>query len=228
MFKPNNHPLNWYQYEVSGSIELLTAYVVDIERQIAVGIAGYEAHAEQVVSDEEHGPEGGNIVEVYKGLDDRGWHLPEIFNVYFPNLQRRSALITLYSFFEHEIDKLCDRLQKQEKLRARFADMAGTGIKRSASYLEKVVGIDAGQGSPTWGAIKEIQQIRNLVVHADGRLVDDAKARKKTEDAIVAKSRFLEGGDEVLFKDGYLSYTLGTFDTYFKLIELGLKAKFKA
>lgn len=64
----------------------------------------------------------------------------------------------------------------------RFADMAGTGIKRSVSYLEKVVGIGACQGSPTWVAIKEIQQIRNLVAHADGRLVDDTKARKKTED----------------------------------------------
>lgn len=228
MFKPNNHPLNWYQYEVSGSIELLTAYVADIERQIAVGIADYEASAKQVVIDEENGPEGAYIVEIYKDLDDRGWHLPEIFGVYFPNLQRRSALITVYSFFEHEIDKLCDLLRKQEKLRARFADMAGTGIKRSVSYLEKVVGIDAGQGSPTWVAIKEIQQIRNLVVHVDGRLVDDAKARKKTEDAIVAKSLFLEGGDEVLFKDGYLSYALGTFDAYFKLLELNLKARYKA
>lgn len=225
---PNNHPLNWYQYEVSGSVELLTAYVADIERQVVMGIADYEANAEQVVIDEEHGPEAVRIIEVYKDLDDEGWHLPEIFGVYFPNLQRRSALITLYSFFEHEIDKLCDRLQKQEKLRARFADMAGTGIKRSAAYLEKVVGIDAGQGSLTWVEIREIQQIRNLVVHADGRLVDDAKVRKKAEDAIVAKSPFLEGGDEVIFKDGYLSYTLRTFDAYFKLLEVALKARYRA
>lgn len=228
MFTPYNHPLNWYQYEVLSSVELLTAYVADIERQVAAGIADYEANAEKVVIDEEHGQDAVRIVEVYKDLDNEGWHLPEIFVVYFPNLQRRSALITLCSFFEHEIDKLCDRLQKQENLLVRFVDMAGKGVKRSAVYLEKVVGIDAGQDSPTWVAIKEIQKIRNLVVHANGRLVDHAKTRKKAEDAIVAKSPFLEGSTEVLLKDGYLSYALRTCDAYFKLLDQGIQARYSA
>jgi hypothetical protein len=55
MFKPTNQPpthsLNRYQYEVSGSIELLTAYVADIERQIAMGIADYEANTGQIGTD---------------------------------------------------------------------------------------------------------------------------------------------------------------------------------
>lgn len=228
LYRPNDHPLNWYQHEMSGSVELLDAYVTDIERQVAKGIADYKANAKQIVVDEHLGDEAVRIVEVHNGLDDGTWHLPEIFEVYFPNLQRRSALITLYSFFEHELDKLCERLRKHENLKVKVTDMADTSVKRSVTYLGKVVGVDGNQQSHIWSEIQDIRQIRNLVVHSDGRLFDDAGTKKKKEDAIIAKTPLLDGMDEVLLKEGYLAYVLKTIDQYFKLIEKSIKAKYGA
>lgn len=226
--RPHNHPLDWYQYEMSGSVELLNAYVMDIERQVAKGIADYKANAKRIVVDEHLGDEVVRIVEVHNGLDDQTWHLPEIFEVYFPNLQRRSALITLYSFFEHELDKLCERFRKHENLKVKVTDMAGTGVKRSVTYLEKVVGIEGIQQSHIWSGIQDIRKIRNLFVHSDGRLLDDAGTRKIAEDAIIAKTPLIEGPDEVLIKEGYLRSVLETFEQYFKLIEKSIKTKYGA
>lgn len=226
LYRPNNHPLNWYQYEMSSSVELLDAYVTDIERQVAKCIADYTTNVKHVVVDEHLGDEAVRIVRVHNGLDDETWHLPEIFEIYFPNLQRRSALITLYSFFEHELDKLCERLRKHENIKVRIADMANTGVKRSVTYLEKVVGVEGNQQSPIWSSIQDVRKIRNLVVHADGRLLDDAGIRKKTEDAIIAKTPLLGGTNEVQLKEGYLAHVLETIDQYFKLVEKSIKAKY--
>ena len=95
----HTHPTNWYLYMVSGSLELLTAYVQDIEQQVAKGIEDYKLNAKVEVLGEEREDEAVQVIETHKGLDDQGWSLGEIFGTYFPNLQRRSALITLYSFF---------------------------------------------------------------------------------------------------------------------------------
>ncbi|MES2415203.1 MAG: hypothetical protein V4614_15465 [Pseudomonadota bacterium] len=222
LYTPRNVPLNWYRFDASGSVELLAAYVEDIETQVAKGIAEYKANTNTTVVknfDED------SVVGLHKGLDDGTWHFPEVFEVYFPNLQRRSALITLYSFFEHELDKLCDLIRKQDKLLAKVTDMTDTGVKRSALYLSKLGGIDPGLNTHHWEKIQNIKHIRNLVVHADGRL-EDGEVRKKKEDAIIEKSPLLEGGREVIIKDGYLLEVLKTFDDYFKFLDANLSAKY--
>lgn len=226
VFRPYTHPLNWYQHEITGSIELLNSYVRDVEQQIAKGIADYKSNAKKIIVDEQFGAESGRIVEVHNGLDDGTWDLSEIFEVYFPNLQRRSALITLYSFFENELDKLCERLRKYDELNVKVTDMADTGVKRSATYLAKVVGIDSNQQSHIWSEIQDIRRIRNLVVHSDGRLFDAAGNRKKKEEEIAAKAPLLSGTGEVLLKEGYLVYVLNRIDQYFKLIEKSINTHY--
>ena len=95
----------------------------------------------------EHEDEPAKIITVHKELDDDTWNLKSVFEEYFPSLQRRSALVTLFSFFEHELDALCKRIQLQENSRLALADMAGKGIHRSTTYLSKVCDIAAGKGN---------------------------------------------------------------------------------
>src|ERR1039458_6828319 len=104
---PKRVVLNWYRYDVSFSAELIGSFVDGIEKQAAESFDNYER---------------GNKIEVvehyarsvHQGLNDETWDLPTIFREYFPNLQRRSALLTVYSYFEHELNKLC-RLYESEK-----------------------------------------------------------------------------------------------------------------
>lgn len=213
---------------MSNSIELLSAYVQDIEMQVLRSIEEYKKNTTKAIIESHIPDEPPRVVALHKGLDDETWHFPEVFEVYFPSLQRRSALITLYSFFENELEKLCERIRTQEKLRVKVTDMTDSGVKRSVLFLDKAAGINTGLDSNAWELIQDIKRIRNLVVHADGRLLDDRGERKKKESAIVEKDPLLEGDEEVLLRDGYLAEVLKAFDEYFNIIDKGIAAKYSS
>ena len=60
---------------------------------------------------------------------------------HFPNLQRQSALVTLFSFVEYELDGLCELFQKELGSRVELSDLKGSGIDRAILYLERVAGL---------------------------------------------------------------------------------------
>lgn len=228
LFHPNAHPLNWYQYEIAGTVELLAAYVNDIEAQVAKGISDFKANAEQVVVEPEHQEDSGRVVTVHKGLDDGTWHLESVFEDYFPSLQRKSALITLYSFFEHELEKLCSLIKTYEKLKLDSSDLGEKGILRSTTYLLKVAQIDGIRNSAEWNEIRNIQTIRNLLVHADGKLARNGDGGPAKLVEYIVKSEFLRGKTEIEIQHGYLAHCLGMFNVYFGQVHAALYRKYVA
>ena len=181
-----------------------------------------------MVVDSHLGEEAEQAIKVHKGLGDDTWDLESVFEGYFPNLQRRSALITLFAFFEHELEELCHLLQKQEAYSLDLSEVQGRGVRRASTYLEKVAGVDPKRSSAEWAEIQSIQSIRNLIVHKEGKLVDAKNKRSMAESDYVKRSPLLDGDNEVLLKAGYLAHVLATFDGYFKLVEHGIKAKYHA
>lgn len=228
LFRPLDHPLNWYEHDVRGSIELLGSYVADIEVQVDKSIANFHVNADEIGVEGTHPDEPPQFVKVHQGLDDTTWDLREIFGEYFPNLQRRSALITLFSFLEYELNKLCTLLQRTENYNVSFRDIAGAGIERAKTYLLKVASLDVDPAAAAWNEIKNIQALRNLVVHADGRLSSHDGQERSRVVRYVASSALLKGTTEVLLQAGYLKHTLDTFDAYFKLVHLAIKRRYGA
>lgn len=221
---PKRVPLNWYRYDVQFSIELLREYIQGVEQQVTFTIDNFHNREKeiQVFEDAEEGY--ADAVECYRGLDDSTWDLNGIFTAYFPNLQRRSGLITLYSFLEHELDELCELFIQDENIKVSLNDIRGAGIERATLFLEKIVGLQIDKNSALWQEIKNIQKVRNLIVHNNAKLHD--RAGKKRDDVIkyVRDSSFLSGENEINFLDGYLSHVLETFNRQFqeisKLIEV--------
>lgn len=56
--------------------------------------------------------------------------IEDLFKEHFPNLNRRSALITLFGFLEHELGKLCVKLKVNLNLAIDLKDIQGKGIER--------------------------------------------------------------------------------------------------
>lgn len=226
LFRPLDHPLNWYEYDVRGSIELLECYVTDIEAQVEKGMANFEAQVEEVVIEGNHPDEPPRFVNVHQGLDDGTWDLQAIFREYFPNLQRRSALITLFSFFEHELNKVCSLLQATERYNVSLRDINGAGIERAKTYLCKVGSLEIDPAAPAWNEVKNVQALRNLFVHADGRL----RNRDGQENTVVARyveaSPLLDGTTEALLRTGYLKHVLDSFNTYFVLVDQAIRRRY--
>jgi hypothetical protein len=228
--RPYSHPLNWCPHEVAGSVNLLSAYVQDIEAQVCKGIRDYQTNAETEVVEPEHPDDHGRIITHHRGLDDETWNLKSIFEEYFPNLQRRSALITLFSFFEHELDKLCKRVQVQSDYKLDLADIREQGILRSTTYLIKVAGMDGIRSPVEWQEIRQIQSVRNQIVHSDGKLPEPSDGRRAKLAEYVAASKHLSvtSDDEIAILSGYLSHCLAVFESYFKQIHASLQRKYEA
>ncbi len=231
-------PRGWYG-NVIFEIRLLYGYVESVEHQIDESINRLHRAKQTEIIEYEDG--SASIITSYHGIDDFTYHLDTIFKEYFPNLQRRSALITLFSFFEHQLDDLCIRFSNIGKVAVKFDvfQCKDTGIDRSTKYIKEVVGLTLDHGRGPWNEIKNIQSIRNILVHNDGKLKDEDKDKDKVtkKDKVNEATKkyackhgllsLLPGecegtyeiGEEIKINEAYLPHVISTFAHYFKEID---------
>ena len=219
LYTPKKIPLNWYKYDVRFDIELLHEYIRGVEQQIATTIEGFRREKETHLSEEVAEEGCPSLVEVHRGLDSEGWNLNGIFEYFFPNLQRRGALITLYSFLEHELDELCQLFIRVENITVSLNDIRGTGIDRSILFLTKIIRLPIDKSTINWQEIKSIRNVRNLIVHNEAKLKH--RSGNSVGDIIkyVTGSPFLSGEDEISILDGYLSHVIEAFDRQFQQVD---------
>lgn len=220
---------NWFTIEASFSVEYLSGFIENTERQIEQNIERYEEdiEVEEAITDVD-GEEYRYGVMYWRGLDGDMWNIKEIVSTYFPNLQRRSALITLFGYFEHELDQLCVLYKSEKEFRIALSDIKGQGIDRSTRYLKKVADINTHKNSDEWRQIKNVQNIRNLIVHQDGRLSDKSDNRIQNVIKYINQTELLSGDTEVILNEGFLKHVLKTFNAYFKLLDEAIQSSEKS
>jgi hypothetical protein len=197
----------------------MRSYIEGVEAQAIESIKRYENGREELVISE-HPEEGfANAIEHFQGLDDASWDLDGVFREYFPSLQRSSALVALFGFFENELNHLCELYKKTRSYNVSFKDLSGQGIERAAGYLEKVVNLNIQKQSQHWREIKDIQKLRNLLVHLNGKLVAIDGTVKKHEQDYVQQNKFLSGEREIVVCQGYLMHVFKTVNEYFQLLD---------
>jgi hypothetical protein len=216
--------LNWHQNDFSASAELIDSFVSLMEQQAEDSVHKYNAEKkkeliQEDVEDDEHGMYR-QVIETYGGLDNMAWSFEEVFEVFFPSLQRRSALLSVCGFFEYELHKLCVLFQRERKLRLGPYDLHGRGIEQSADYLNKVVGLSLNKKSQEWKAVARVRSIRNIIVHRDGRIRDGQNKILPEYKDVLAKLKHLNTErEEIVLEKGFVSQAVVTFKSYFKLIE---------
>ncbi len=229
LYIPKKVPLNWYKYEIELSIELLEVYISNVENQVNTNVEKYNKKKETEYSQKVikilNDQDPSDVTVTHEGLDSMTLDLEIIFEEYFPSLQRRSALITLFGIFEHILNDLCILFQKTEDFKIGFKNIKGSGIDRSIEYLELVALLPIDKKIKCWQEIKSIQKIRNLAVHCDSELIDYHGNPRKNEQNIVQQNIFLEGVKEVILKEGYLSFVLKSFTALFKHIDELIQVK---
>ncbi len=218
LYKLKIEVINWFKYDISSSMERIESFVKGVEKQAEESINRYREQKETRVVEVFPEDHYARVIETHQGLDNESWDIENIFIEYFPSLQRRSALLTVYSYFEHELDKLCLLYQSEKSFRLNLSDLNGKGVERSINYLEKVVEIDASKESKEWNHIKKIQKIRNVIVHQGGKLNDrQGDPRKEVIDYINQMSS-LGGDTEIILHKGFLNHVVSTFNDYFRLL----------
>ncbi len=221
-------PKNWYTYNLSLSIELLHKYIEGVELQASQSIKDFRDNKEEITTEHPPNEDYWEYIEIHRGLSDDTWDLHSIFEEYFPTLQRGSALITLFSFIEHELENLCHLFSNEKEIKIKVNDLHGKGINRSINYLKKVTGLKIDTSIQIWEEIKSIQKIRNLIVHNSGILHNKHKEPMKIELEYISKTENISEKDfEVFFEAGYLFHALETFDNFCKIIDKEIRQQEK-
>lgn len=211
-------PQTWCSF-VQAQIEWLHSYVEQVEKQIDESAKARKS--DSIPTDVEYAGDGYPtvILEEHQGIEGPPDELKEIFEYYFPNLQRRSTLIVLFSFLEHNLDQLCEVFATEQRLNIVHTDLKGNGIDRARVYLRKVIGLPL-DNSPSWQEIKRIQQIRNIIVHNDAKLGGAEKDFLEFVDKAICLSRIKKSYydddiDEINILEGYLAHVLDSCSSYY-------------
>lgn len=104
----------------------------------------------------------------------------------FPSMFRTSLFVMCVADFEHSLNGLADLFQMAKKLEISFKEIRGEGIERARLFLKKVAKVGFPDDSGDWSRIKEFAVLRNLMVHADGRVPPGHKDEKLVERLVSA------------------------------------------
>ncbi len=167
--------------------------------------------------------EGLGLLRAYvEGLEDQADRMVQAFNAapgfadQLPNLQRKSGLMTIYAVFESELESLCDSLQRHKRLPLGVGDLRSRGMERSALYLEKVAGVAAAREGQAWVELGRIREIRNLIIHADGRV----PGHKPDLITYLSSGGYflgepsIQGRDFIRLRRGFLQHVLDVWEAY--------------
>lgn len=219
---PKEIPVNWYRHDVVYTLKLLSTYINLAEEQAANSIERYKNNVEIALQDDKNENQTEHDVQTitkYKGFHSSSWNLDVIFIDFYPNLLRRSSLLSLIGVFEKELNDLCKLYKAVKKYHIDIQDLKGMGLERASLYLEKVASIDVCRDSKEWAQIKNIQKIRNIVAHRSGSLLDNSGKADKSLTNYINTVDSLEGDDEIVIKEGFLKHVLSVYASYFKLLD---------
>jgi hypothetical protein len=87
----------------------------------------------------------------------------------FPQVLRRSAFVLIMTLLETMLNELCEALQRWSENPVSVYDMQGRGIQRAVQYIRLVTKI-APTELQSWQKIQDLKHIRDLLVHANGRV----------------------------------------------------------
>lgn len=165
--------------------------------------------------------------EYYEGFDGLTFALDDLFEDDIPSLIRSSALISIYSSMEFEIQKLCNILQDKEKFNIRYVDLKNKGLEESLKYLSKIAEIDICKKSLLWNKFINIRRIRNIIVHYDGVIPakhDNSTVKKAMKTTPGIDLKF---DKKIIIKNGFLDYLLNFFSEVVEDMGKQLNEKYK-
>lgn len=94
-------------------------------------------------------------------------------DVTFPQIARRSFIVTIVSEIEDQAKAVCDALHVFKKLPLGWNDLKGNTLDRLHAYVFKLAGL-AAPPADVWQKARWLEQIRDCIVHGNG---DVARSR---------------------------------------------------
>jgi len=96
------------------------------------------------------------------------------FDYWIPRVISYSIITMLHSVVEAQLRNLANRLGKIHNKTLKPNEITGDAIDRSKTYLVKVIGLPVNE-NPVWPVLRDMADIRHIIVHDQGVIGDDTK-----------------------------------------------------
>lgn len=167
-------------------------------------------------------------IESYLGIENHlaianDVFIEDIFLEKFPSLNRRSAFVTIYSTYEVEFQKLCDRYQRTSLGGKLFKNYERTGFLKVDGFINKH--FPELKKCPEQELITRLRLLRNQCVHYDARAFKNKRTKVKEVHQLMSEEPSLfhlgrkGSGEHVVFEKGSLEFTIAAFKAYLAVIE---------
>lgn len=145
------------------------------------------------------------------------WDQYEIYAYDYPNLLRKSFLITCYSMLEHVLINECKTQKFLKSITTDINDMNEKSVIDNVKQYLKLAGLNIVT-MKSWEDIRNIQKIRNCIVHSE--LVSNCKKPELIKNYVENRKDIFIEYDKIILTPEYCRYVVDTFHTF----ECGIKA----
>ena len=186
-------------------LETFKQHTRNVESFLNQEVKAFEKHAAEITAEWED----FERAEYYENSHDEYWELSKVY----PNIQRKSELISIYTILENTINRICLVYQSSIENPVKMKDLEANGIiDQGKRYLEKVVLLDFPTSHKSWKEITKIQQIRNSFVHAAGHV----KTGNSDLIKYINQSQYLElKNNKIEILNGFSEHCLNIFEDFF-------------
>lgn len=94
----------------------------------------------------------------------------------FPDVTRKSHIVTVLIVLEREFSTLCNRLKLATDQPLKWNDLKGSAIERFSKYCSTVCGIPEPENLSNFQDVKGLIELRNCIVHNDSCIEGFPKA----------------------------------------------------
>ena len=112
--------------------------------------------------------------------------LDEKFGHWLPRLAAYSLIMLLDSIVETQLFAFAERLGRKKGSNFQVKDMKGRGLEPAALYVKRVAPeLDVGK-DPAWEDIRNLEKLRNIIVHRGGTRGKSEEQQKQTRELVQA------------------------------------------
>lgn len=137
----------------------------------------------------------------------------EIDSVNVP-LFRSSTVVTMYSFLESSMNKLCRSLYKLKNYNIDLSELRGEGIVRAKSYLINFAGADFDVLNGDWSKLVALNLVRNCLVHNEG-IINGSRSENKLKNTVDSTAGIYSNHySEIIIEREYIDNCIDVIESF--------------
>ena len=159
----------------------LDSYLKVLDDQIAHARDQYRLRAERQLENQKGELERLEYSQQLMQID-------EAADAQIPRFFRIGAVVSIWGLFESFLTDFAVYVGKREKVGLSFKEVKADNFRdQIRKYFEKVVRVDVPWSSDEWSRLGQLQDLRNVLAHRNGRLMDLPQEQEEKVKKLVAR-----------------------------------------